>query len=102
MSSSTAVTGAAIARRRAVGAEVVHDGVHFRVWAPRRQRVAVVLEAEGKEFPLRKDDHGYFSGLVPDARGGTLYRFRLDANASLFADPASRFQPHGPFGPSMV
>jgi maltooligosyltrehalose trehalohydrolase len=36
---------------------------------------------------------------VAEAAAGTRYRIRLDRE-SLFADPASRFQPHGPDGPS--
>jgi maltooligosyltrehalose trehalohydrolase len=44
---------------------------------------------------------GYFSGLVRDAGEGSHYRFRLDGNRA-FADPASRFQPQGPHGPSQV
>lgn len=31
-----------------------------------------------------------------------LYRFRLDGGPDLFPDPASRFQPDGPFGPSQI
>src|SRR5690606_34678165 len=33
-------------------------------------------------------------------RAGTRYRFRLDDGDQLFPDPASRFQPLGPLGPS--
>jgi maltooligosyltrehalose trehalohydrolase len=33
---------------------------------------------------------------------GSLYRFRLDGSSQLFPDPASRFQPDGPHGPSQV
>jgi maltooligosyltrehalose trehalohydrolase len=31
-----------------------------------------------------------------------LYRYRLDDSARLYPDPASRFQPNGPHGPSQV
>src|SRR5438477_148834 len=43
---------------------------------------------------------GYFSGTVPSARAGTDYRYRL--GGGLFPDPASRYQPEGPHGPSRV
>jgi hypothetical protein len=33
---------------------------------------------------------------------GTLYRFRLDRDHRPYPDPASRFQPQGPHGPSEV
>ena len=37
-------------RRLPIGAECLRSGgVHFRVWAPRAQRVAVVLGAGGDE-----------------------------------------------------
>jgi maltooligosyltrehalose trehalohydrolase len=95
-----------LARRLPVGAEVLPggDGVHFRVWAPRRKRVEVVTEAEGggASVELEAEDGGYFSGLAPKAGDGTLYRFRLDGEDQLYPDPVSRFQPLGPHGPSRV
>jgi len=93
-------------RRLAVGAEPVPGrGVHFRVWAPERATVAVVFEdAAGRESPglrLAREPGGYFSGMAHDARPGALYRYRLDDEGA-FPDPASRFQPDGPHGPSEV
>ena len=97
-------------RRLPVGAELAHDGgVHFRVWAPRRKRVEVVFErGEGQDRASRlppstvlaAEPNGYFSTLVPDAGAGLRYRFRLDADDTLYPDPASRFQPDGPHGAS--
>jgi maltooligosyltrehalose trehalohydrolase len=88
-----------------VGAEVVPEGVHFRVWAPKRRRVEVVFEeAVGDrpaEFELTPEEGGYFSGLVAGAGAGALYKYRLDGGAAV-PDPASRFQPRGPHGPSRV
>jgi maltooligosyltrehalose trehalohydrolase len=80
------------------------------VWAPKRKRVEVVLEAGRREMPrrgplaveLKGGNHGYFSGRVVGASAGSLYRFRLDGGTELYPDPASRFQPHGPHGPSQV
>jgi maltooligosyltrehalose trehalohydrolase len=98
-------------RRLPVGAEVLSQGgVHFRVWASKRQRVEVVLEGGPGHPPeagpvavaLEPEGGGYFSGLVAEASAGTLYRYRLDGGAELYADPASRFQPDGPYGPSQV
>jgi maltooligosyltrehalose trehalohydrolase len=100
---------AARPRRLPVGAEPYPGGgVHFRVWAPRRRAVQVVLEGTGRPGPgsrpriLDPEGNGYFSGHVPAAGTGTLYRFRLDDGPDLFPDPASRFQPQGPHGPSQV
>jgi maltooligosyltrehalose trehalohydrolase len=74
--------------------------VRFRVWAPKRKQVRVVLE--GRCFPLAPEGDGYFAGTVGSARAGSLYRFRLDEGSDLYPDPESRFQPEGPHGPSQV
>ncbi|MBY0524189.1 MAG: malto-oligosyltrehalose trehalohydrolase [Gemmataceae bacterium] len=96
-------------RRMLVGAELTSKGVHFRVWAPRRRKVRVVLETgpgtrndKPTDFLLTAHDDGYFEGTVADAGVGTRYRFRLDDDSTLYPDPASRFQPEGPHGPSEV
>src|SRR5581483_655795 len=91
-------------RRFPIGAEVVSGGVSFRVWAPRAKTVSVSLE-EGpgakQMTPLQREEGGYFSALIACAAAGTRYRFQLDS-AACFPDPASRFQPSGPHGPSQV
>ncbi|MFN2571672.1 MAG: malto-oligosyltrehalose trehalohydrolase, partial [Gemmatimonadales bacterium] len=61
----------------------------------------VAVESEAGDTALARDAHGYFSGLVPGLKTGSTYRFRLDGDRS-FPDPASRFQPEGPDGPSQV
>jgi maltooligosyltrehalose trehalohydrolase len=82
------------------GATVLDQGVRFRVWAPKRRSVDVLIN--GKCEPLTVDgDKGYFSGVSLKAQAGDLYRFRLDGNKDC-PDPASRFQPQGPHGPSQV
>jgi maltooligosyltrehalose trehalohydrolase len=79
--------------------------VHFRVWAPARRRVEVVFAAPGGRPAgvelVREAGSGYFSGFAATAAAGDLYRFRLDGGDA-FPDPASRFQPDGPHGPSRV
>jgi maltooligosyltrehalose trehalohydrolase len=50
---------------------------------------------------LRAEGNGYFEGLIADAAAGDRYRFSLDGQPPL-ADPASRLQPEGPHGPSVV
>ncbi|WP_437587979.1 malto-oligosyltrehalose trehalohydrolase [Sorangium sp. So ce1000] len=93
-------------RRLPIGAEVLTGkGVHFRVWAPARRKVEVVLEAgagSGEAAPMRPEEGGYFAALVASAASGTRYRFRLDDGEELYPDPASRSQPEGPHGPSEV
>ena len=93
-----------IVRRLPVGAELLPDGgVHFRVWAPKPRKVALVLESGSRQIiQLTSEDRGYFSGVVPTAKAGDLYRFALDGSEKLYPDPVSRFQPEGPHGPSQV
>jgi maltooligosyltrehalose trehalohydrolase len=98
-----------VVRRLPIGAET-HDGrTQFRVWAPAvsHMEVAIVDSAHAPEANLRRlevlapEGDGYFSGTLEDVGAGALYMFRLDHDA-LRGDPASRFQPAGPHGPSMV
>jgi maltooligosyltrehalose trehalohydrolase len=84
-------------RRLPFGAEVTHEGAHFRVWAPRRQRVSALVE--GREVPLEPELDGWFSGFDAEGRAGRHYVLRLDDGVEI-SDPASRFQPFGPSGPS--
>jgi len=95
-------------RRFPIGAEFTPDeGTRFRVWAPRRRRVDVVCEGPREAgrgalvAPLDAEAGGYFSALVREAAPGARYRFRLEGG-DCCPDPASRFQPDGPHGPSMV
>jgi maltooligosyltrehalose trehalohydrolase len=94
-------------RKLPVGAELVHGGVNFRVWAPGHSRVEVVIPREANDdrgdfsFDLTAEHEGYFSGTCKEAGPGTLYRYRLDGG-DCFPDPCSRFQPDGPHGPSRV
>jgi maltooligosyltrehalose trehalohydrolase len=89
-------------RRLPVGAELADTGgVHFRVWAPRTRLVEVILEDGGSAVALDPESGGYHGGAVEAATAGTRYRFRLDGGP-LLPDPASRFQPEGPHGPSRV
>jgi maltooligosyltrehalose trehalohydrolase len=87
-------------RRLPVGAEASPDGaVHCRVWAPRATLVEVDLGDERR--PLTRDADGYHAGPVRGLEVGGRYRYRLDGGDG-YPDPASRFQPEGPHGPSEV
>ncbi|HEX7318716.1 MAG TPA: malto-oligosyltrehalose trehalohydrolase [Pyrinomonadaceae bacterium] len=100
------MTGAnRLARRLPVGAEALPGVVvDFRVWAPRRRKVEVIVfESGGRAaHDMEREEGGYFSALVEDLKEGALYRFRLDGDDYLYPDPASRFQPEGPHGHSCV
>ena len=87
------------------GAEVSASGVHYRVWAPKAAAMSVeILSANGRHLrsvPLSPAGRGYFHGLDSLGAAGDRYKFRLDNEESL-PDPASRWQPEGVHGPSMV
>ncbi|HEX6559150.1 MAG TPA: malto-oligosyltrehalose trehalohydrolase, partial [Longimicrobiales bacterium] len=86
-------------RKYPAGAEVQQEGVHFRVWAPSSSAVQLQLDVD--RIALDQDADGYWSGFVHGAGPGTRYRYLLDQRGP-FPDPASRFQPEGPHGPSEV
>lgn len=93
----------ALKRKFPIGAEVVKSGVHFRVWAPKCKNVELVLEGKEKDaFALEKEPENYFSVLAKGVKEGARYHFRVDQETQLLPDPASRFQPEGPHGPSCV
>ncbi len=93
-----------VRRRYPAGAETQPDGsTHFRVWAPEPRQIALRIERpddKNHDIALEREAEGYYSALVADAVAGTRYRYVLDGDA--LPDPASRFQPEGPFGPSEV
>jgi maltooligosyltrehalose trehalohydrolase len=93
-------TTTTLKRRLPIGAEPSAAGTSFRVWAPLAREVEVVVEGGGA-FPLEGGRDGYHEGFARGVRPGARYRFRLDGGDA-FADPASRYQPEGPHGPSEV
>jgi maltooligosyltrehalose trehalohydrolase len=103
-------------RWRTLGAVAGGRGTTFRVWAPDRREVAVVLHdsptgarssaapASGERpRPLRRDKSGLWTGTFDDIGPGRLYMLRLDGQVDeTYPDPASRYQPFGVHGPSAV
>ena len=95
-------------RRYPIGAELIGSNeTNFRLWAPKAQRVDLVLEdsaaknAKQQIHALKAEDGGYFSGTA-NVVAGARYRFRLNGEGNFYPDPASRFQPGGPHGPSCI
>ena len=94
-----------MARRLPIGAELAeHErGVHVRVWAPGHSKVTLVIESpQRRELVLGREAGGYHAGFAPGVGPGARYRFRLGDSSTLVPDPASRFQPDGPNGPSEI
>ncbi|HOX56764.1 MAG TPA: malto-oligosyltrehalose trehalohydrolase [Candidatus Paceibacterota bacterium] len=74
----------------------------FLVWAPRVERVEVLLSKPKREVArLTRHDGGYHATVVEDATPGTRYLYRLDGRHA-FPDPASRYQPDGVHGASAL
>src|SRR4051794_32092480 len=88
------------------GPLVGNEGTAFRVWAPERRRIELVLvDSDGREqraLPLSRDEAGYFSEHVANVSDGALYFYRIDDDPKKYPDPASNFQPQGVHGPSQV
>ena len=72
----------------------------FRIFAPERQALALLLEAEQQTYPMTRQADGHWSLQLPPLAEGSRYRFVVEG--SPYPDPASRWQPEGVHGPSAV
>ncbi len=86
-----------------LGASPLPDSrCRFLVFAPSAEAVEVrLLAPEERVVLLERDDLGYHHGVVDGVEAGARYLYRLDGGKER-PDPASRFQPDGVHGPSMV
>ncbi len=71
----------------------------FRVWAPARGRVELVLGE--RRIPMTRAGGGWWEGAAGQSGPGTDYAFSLDGGPPR-PDPRSAFQPDGMHGPSRV
>ena len=83
-----------------LGATVREDGVVFRVWAPGRRTVEVVVDGR-RPLAMTRQPDGTFEATAPGLAAGARYQYRLDGE-QYRPDPASRFQPEGVHGPSVA
>ena len=83
-----------------LGASLLEDRVAFTVWAPRCRSVDVVVEGRRPE-PLTPGAGGLYQATLARVAPGARYHYRLD-NARFRPDPASRWQPEGVHGASVV
>ncbi len=84
-----------------LGATVL-DGTRtrFTVWAPLHEQLSVHFTESGATAAMHADADGYHT-LITEAPAGTRYQYQF-ADGRLRPDPASRAQPEGVHGPSMV
>src|SRR5438876_3615481 len=92
--------GPSLDRMSALGASLLPSGVTFRVWAPRCQAMDVVVDGRAVEALVPREG-GLFEARLEGAAEGARYKYRLDGTRYR-PDPASRFQPEGIHGPSVV
>lgn len=107
MNQQNAISSGPVHRRQPIGAETQPaGGTHFRVWAPGKDHVTLVLCDEQQshlgEFSLEPQENGYFAGWIAESGANALYGFLVGDHSRLLPDPASRYQPQGPGGPSQV
>jgi maltooligosyltrehalose trehalohydrolase len=79
-----------------LGASVLKEGTRFRVWAPKAEKVSLLLlsgKAAGS-LAMEQEEKGYFSITVPGVGDGEPYMYQLD-DGPAHPDPASRYQPSG-------
>ncbi|WP_367159236.1 malto-oligosyltrehalose trehalohydrolase [Kozakia baliensis] len=82
------------------GAELRPNGVtRFSFWAPACETVTLEIENLAP-LAMTRDEHGIFTLEAP-CGAGARYRYRVNPDLAV-ADPASRDQPDGVHGPSVV
>lgn len=82
-------------------------GAVFRLWAPAQVDMDLMIygtEGQSRPYPVEPDALGWREVIVPDARAGTRYHWRVHSAEGplLVPDPASRSNPDGVSGPSEV
>ncbi len=83
------------------GAVVFSTGVRYTIWAPDHRQIWVTINETRRHQLDPISPAGYFEVFDPEGRPGDLYTFELDEKVGI-PDFASRFQPRGVSGPSMV
>ncbi|AKJ29522.1 malto-oligosyltrehalose trehalohydrolase [Caldimonas brevitalea] len=88
------------------GARLRPDGgAQFRLWAPGARSASLVLkrqqQREEEIIESRASEDGWYRLTVPNTGAGDLYQWFIDAELRV-PDPASRFNPEGPHGPSQL
>jgi len=89
-------------RRFSQGAELDASGVHFRVWGPLWNKAELLRDGAATGAAMAREEDGFWSVFIPGMAAGARYKYRIDDDKQGFPDPASRFQPDGPHGWSVV
>ena len=70
----------------------------FRLWAPKQNRIDLLIAGRRPE-PMQRDDDGWHAVELAWTGTGMRYRFVLE-DGTMVPDPASRYQPLDVHGPS--
>jgi len=86
-----------------LGATLVDSNtIQFKVWAPSAEAMGVRIHStNSSRIPLAPAPMGYWVGTIPNVPADSLYSFVINQHLER-PDPASRFQPNGVHGPSVV
>ena len=91
--------GASVPAR--LGAHIDGTMVDFLVWAPFADRLEVHLLDSDRYVSLDRDADGYHAGRTEWSSAGSRYLCRINGSIER-PDPASRCQPEGVHGPSLM
>jgi len=84
-------------RRYPIGAEIIDGAVSFRVWAPDRARLELVINDRDVHEMIREEE-GYFSVLVEGIESGSQYLIRADGQPQVRQAPPRSLIPICLFG----
>lgn len=82
------------------GATLAEGGVRFRLWAPSARRVDLLL-LDAEALAMQPLAGGWYEATIAQADARTRYAYRIDGRL-IVPDPASRCNPDGVHGPSLV
>lgn len=88
-----------------MGAVATDKGTCFKLWAPQAGEAEIVIMGDAapvRRVPLQALPEGWHEGTDAEGMPGDRYKIRLAGIDMDLPDPASRWQPEGPHGPSMV
>ncbi len=85
-----------------LGAHFQSKETSFCVWAPFAEKMTLkIVEPEPAQHDMEQNDQGYWHKVLSKVKPGTKYKFAINGQDEK-PDPASKAQPDGVHGPSVV
>lgn len=87
-----------------LGATIHHEDINFCIWAPFLKKLQIEINCGNKKelFLMQKNEQNYFNFNLKQGIQEYPIEYWFHAGNHKIADPASRYQPQGVFGPSQV